>query len=102
MAKVMANTGRPRITSISSSNELGTSSETTSRVMAKPNTASLNASRRVTSCSAAAIAADSSASGQEGRGAPGPRVTLALRALELLHERHERVDPLLGERVVDR
>ena len=72
---MIANTGSPRITCISSSNELGTSSETTSRVMAKPNTASLNASRRVTSCSAeAAIAAYPSA---WDTGAPGtPNVQL--------------------------
>src|SRR5437868_5866739 len=63
IANVIANTGSPRITCISSSNELGTSRETTSRVMAKPNTASLNASRRVTSDEASAMRGDFSACG---------------------------------------
>ncbi len=76
IAKVTANTGRPFMTWSSASNESGTASETTSSVMAKPNTASLNASMRVTSCSAvAAIAADSSAC------APRTQRTRAARTL---------------------
>src|SRR4051794_31172503 len=146
IAKVIANTGSPRITCISSSNELGTSRETTRSVMAKPNTASLNASMRVTSDEASAMGRDSSAyePGRSGRalstsnsqpptskelpipnsqravafprgwklgvgrslvvgnwklGVGPARRPSALRALELLHERDERVDAVLGEGV---
>src|SRR5581483_1925569 len=48
-AKQIANAGNPRIVSISSWNVFGTSSETTSSVTAKANTASLKPSTRDTS-----------------------------------------------------
>src|SRR5262249_48295474 len=57
-AKQTANAGNPRITAISSSNVFGTSSETTSSVIANANTASLNPSMRETSRRRCAIRAD--------------------------------------------